>query len=123
MLYWSWREGGPKGLLCASECGSQLQVDTDCSPGAQAVLPVHPELVIVLPPIRSRLHQLFDVSAVCDEVCEVMWVFLCVDCQEVIPCSAPFGLCERAFALWCEVECWRAVIDEGHGVSRCVACV
>ena len=90
---------------------------------AQAVLPVHPELVIVLPPIHSRLHQFFDVSAVCDEVCEVMWVILCVDCQEVIPCSAPFGLYERAFALWCEVECWRAVIDEGHGVSRCVACV
>ena len=95
-----------KGLsVVRCECGfvegcCQLKIDSDCCPGTQAVFPVNPELVVVIAPVGAGPHQFFDVSAVCDQVTQVVRVFLCVHRKEIIPCGAPFGFCYRSFLLW-----------------------
>ena len=99
-----------KGLsVVRCECGfvegcCQLEIDSDCCPGTQAVSPVNTELVVIIAPVGAGPHQFFDVSAVCDQVTQVVRVFLCVHRNEIIPCGAPFGFCYRSFLLWNKIQ-------------------
>ena len=96
-----------KGLsVVRCECGfvegcCQLEIDSDCCPGTQAVLPVNPELVVIIVPVGAGPHQFFDVSAVCDQVVRV---FLCVHHKEIISCGAPFGFLLSVFSFWNKIQ-------------------
>ena len=54
--------------VCGFQCCSQLQIDTNRCPRTLAVFPVHSELEVIVSPICPRLHQVFDVSAVRNQV-------------------------------------------------------
>ena len=61
--------------VCGFQCCSNLQIDTDRCPGTLAVFPAHSELAVLVSPICPRLHQVFDVSAVGNQVRQVVGMF------------------------------------------------
>ena len=89
-----------KNCVCGFQCCSQLQIDTDRCPGTLAVFPVHAELAVIVSPICPRLHQVFDVSAVGNQVRQVIARFLCLPSEEVIPGCAPFRLDQGPLISW-----------------------